>query len=109
MESFADYLYECTWCKVHLEGCDNDYTFKGGTCKLCHGDEGRSITIGICLVLGVIIHYFLSYLFLLKLRMGITGTGVAGLLMNMIILIIQFSYTYLMMPEVVETYVPITM
>ena len=52
----------------------------------------------ICLSIGVVIHYFLSYLFVLKWHMGIWGTGYAGVIMNICVIIMQFSWAHLKMP-----------
>jgi len=40
----------------------------------------------------MVFHLFFNWYFVLHLEMGIIGTGIAGVLMNIIVFIIQFSY-----------------
>ena len=44
------------------------------------------------LFIGMVFHLFFNWYFVLHLEMGIIGTGIAGVLMNIIVFIIQFSY-----------------
>lgn len=57
----------------------------------------------ICLCIGVLVHLVLSYIFVIKMEMGIKGTGLAGVFMNLTIIILQFSWAHLMMPDIKET------
>ena len=41
----------------------------------------------VCLTIGVIIHAILSYIFIIEWEMGIKGTGLAGVIMNLCIII----------------------
>ena len=40
----------------------------------------------------MVFHLFFNWYFVLRLEMGIIGTGIAGVLMNIIVFIIQFTY-----------------
>lgn len=52
------------------------------------------------LLLGIVIHIILSYYFVIVLKLGITGTGLAGVIMNMVILIVQITYANMKIPEI---------
>lgn len=57
----------------------------------------------ICLIIGTVFHYFISYHLVIELQMGIYGTGLACLSMNVVIFILQHAYASLFMPEIEET------
>ena len=40
----------------------------------------------------MVFHLFFNWYFVLRLEMGIIGTGIAGVLMNIVVFIIQFTY-----------------
>ena len=56
----------------------------------------------IGLTIGTIIHYFLCYHHVMNLRMGITGVGISGVVMNFVIFTIQHGYAYYFIPEIRE-------
>ena len=53
---------------------------------------GKNSVPLISLFIGMVFHLFFNWYFVLHLEMGIIGTGIAGVLMNIIVFIIQFSY-----------------
>jgi Na+-driven multidrug efflux pump len=53
-----------------------------------------------CLLSGTIFHFIISWYFVIHLQLGIKGTGMAGVLMNLVVLMIQSSYTSFMLPEI---------
>ena len=57
----------------------------------------------ISLFIGIFFHFIFSWIFVLYLKMGITGTGIAGILMNLFVFIIQFIYANFFVQDLKET------
>jgi Na+-driven multidrug efflux pump len=60
---------------------------------------GKNSVPLISLFIGMVFHLFFNWYFVLYLEMGIIGTGIAGVLMNLIVFIIQFTYANLFIKE----------
>ena len=61
---------------------------------------GKNYVPMACLAFGVFTHKFSSDYFVIKLEMGIIGTGLALVMTNSIIFILQIWYSSYMMPEI---------
>ena len=46
---------------------------------------GKNSIPMISLFIGIFFHFIFSWFFVLYLKMGITGTGIAGILMNLVV------------------------
>ena len=57
----------------------------------------------ISLFIGIFFHFIFSWFFVLYLKMGITGTGIAGILMNLVVFVIQFTYANFFVQDLKET------
>ncbi len=60
---------------------------------------GKNSVPLISLFIGMIFHLFFNWYFVLHLEMGIIGTGIAGVIMNVIVFIIQFTYANVYIKE----------
>lgn len=52
----------------------------------------------ICLLVGTILHYFLSKYLVIEKQMGIKGTGIAGLVMNIVVFLLQHLWAQFFIP-----------
>ena len=53
----------------------------------------------LAMIIGVVGHAILSYIIVIKMQMGIIGTGIAGIISNFSILLIMIVYGA-MIPEI---------
>ena len=49
---------------------------------------GKNSIPMISLFIGIFFHFIFSWIFVIYFKLGITGTGVAGILMNLVVIII---------------------
>lgn len=54
----------------------------------------------LCLTFGTLTHFLWTNIFVVKLEMGITGTGIALIITNTIIFLSQILYSIYLIPEI---------
>ena len=54
---------------------------------------GKNYVPMICLSIGIVLHIISNYIFVLKMHLGLKGTGYAGVITNIFILSLQLWYT----------------